>query len=82
MPQTQTPADPIWELVGPGKQIELAWLARKTGYAYHSVWSIRSGRLRATPRFRAACALAIGVAEDELFAPEPMPTIDRPLATA
>ena len=43
------------------------WLARRIGRTHEYVNRTLNGRHPAVPAFRAACALALGMGEDELF---------------
>lgn len=66
----QQRTDPIWSVVGPECPRSISWLAKQTGFGYQHIWNVRTGRGKASARFRAACALALNLPEKELFLDE------------
>ena len=67
------PHHPIWGLLREQGRYNLVWLAARTGYSHGHVKAVAAGIQRPGPRFRAACADALGMAEAELFAPDAEP---------
>lgn len=59
--------DPIWGLLREEGRYNLVWLARRVGYSHSHVKAIAAGLEKASPRFRAACALLLGRPEADLF---------------
>lgn len=59
--------DPIWAHLREEGRYNLVWLARRTGYSHSHVKAMATGRYPTGPRFRAACAALLGLAEADLF---------------
>lgn len=66
----QTQPHPIWQrMTDEGRRF--TWLAKSTGYAPEHLSRVFHKKLPATETLRAACALALGLPESELFHTEP-----------
>lgn len=70
---------PIWTVLEYQGRT-LAWLAQRTEYSENLVISVKVGRRRATPDFRAKCAAALDLPEHLLFTSAEKPAATTPAA--
>ena len=56
----------VWDRIA--ERGGIPWLSRATGYTYMHIWKVKTGLRPATPRFRHAVALALGIPVSEVEA--------------
>lgn len=56
----------------------MLWLARRIGYSHSHVRNVAAGQFPASPRFRRACAEAMGLPEADLFDHDHSSTVTPP----